>query len=316
VTPARPRRDLVGAAIVLGAAACFATLGPLSEFAHRGGVSSLTFVSWRAVIGAACVGFVLVTARGLGRATGSVPLSRLAGRDRAGVAAAAVANAFLNLSVFIAFQRVGIVLTLLVFYLYPAWVALASVAWFGERLDRIRRAALVTSLAGSVLVVAGAGNLGRLDGLGIALAFVGGIGQTFYVLAARHGYSGIPGAQAAVLTMSGAAAVYVLLAFPFGGATTLLEPMRELGGLWPVLLAGIIGAALPTYLYITGVRRLGPPTASILATFEPVVGVALAAWLLGERPMLAQLAGGLLIIAAGIVLQLRPHAETADHEAV
>jgi drug/metabolite transporter, DME family len=316
VTPARPRRDLAGAAIVLGAAACFATLGPLSEFAHRGGVSSLTFVTWRAALGATCVGGALLAARAMARPTGVVPLRRISPGDRRWVVAAAVANAFLNLSVFVAFQRVGIVLSLLVFYLYPGWVALASVAWFGERLDRVRWGALAMSLAGSVLVVAGAGNVGALDGLGIALAFVAGIGQTFYVLTARHGYAGIPGAQAAVMTMTGAAVVYILLAVGFTGAGTLLEPVRALAGIWPVVLAGIIGAGVPTYLYITGVRRLGPPTASILATIEPVVGVALAAWLLGERPAIAQLLGGLLIVAAGILLQLRPHAEMADHEAV
>jgi drug/metabolite transporter (DMT)-like permease len=316
VTAARPSRDLAGVALVLSAAAGFATLGPLSEFAHRGGVGSLTLVTWRAGVGAACVAAVLLIGHLSGRRTGVVPLQRLASRDRWWVVAAAIANAFLNLAVFIAFQRVGIVLSLLVFYLYPAWVALASVAWFGERLDRLRWGALAMSLAGSVLVVAGAGNLGTLDGLGIALAFIGGIGQTFYVLTARHGYTGIPGAQAAVMTMVGAGAVYVVLAFAFTGATTLLEPTRTLDGLWPVALAGVIGAAVPTYLYITGVRRLGAPTASILATFEPVVGVALAAWLLGERPAPPQLLGGLLIVAAGILLQLRPHAEAADHEAL
>ena len=314
MTRARPPRDVVGAGIVLGAAACFATLGPLSEFAQRGGVSSLTLVAWRVVLGASCVSLVLLMVSLAGRRTGLVPLRSLAARDLRWVVAATIANAFLNLSVFIAFQRAGIVLTLLIFYLYPAWVALASLAWFGERFDRTRWTALAMSLAGSVLVVAGAGNLGTLDGLGVTLAFIGGIGQTFYVMAARHGYSGIPGAQAVVMTMSGAAVIYVLLAIFFTGAVTLLEPMRSFGGLWPVLLAGIVGAAVPTYLYISGVRRLGAPTASILATFEPVVGVALAAVLLGERPALAQLLGGLLIIGAGILLQLRPHVETADHE--
>ncbi|HEX6655494.1 MAG TPA: DMT family transporter, partial [Candidatus Limnocylindria bacterium] len=316
VTPARPRRDLVGAGIVLAAAACFATLGPLSEFAHRGGVGSLTLVAWRVVLGASTVSLVLLTAGLSGRGSGFVSLRSFPARDLRWVVAATVANAFLNLSVFIAFQRAGIVLTLLIFYLYPAWVALASVAWFGERFDRTRWVALAMSLAGSVLVVAGAGSLGTLDGLGVALAFVAGIGQTFYVLAARHGYTGIPAAQAVVMTMSGAALIYILLALFFTGAATLLEPTRSFGGLWPVLLAGIIGAAVPTYLYISGVRRLGAPTAAILATFEPVVGVTLAAVLLGERPALTQLLGGLLIIGAGILLQLRPHAETADHEAL
>jgi drug/metabolite transporter, DME family len=315
VTPARPRRDLVGAAIVLTAAACFATLGPLSEFAHRGGVSSLSFVAWRAALGASSVAGVLLAARALARPASIVPLGRIAARDRRWVVAASVANAFLNLAVFVAFQRVGIVLSLLVFYLYPGWVALASVAWFGERLDGLRWTALAMSLVGSALVVAGAGELGTLDGLGIALAFIGGIGQTFYVLAARHGYAGIPGAQAAVMTMAGAAIVYVLLALALVGGGTLLEPIRTTAAIWPVLLAGVIGAGVPSYLYITGVRRLGPPAASILATIEPVVGVGLAAWLLGERPAIAQLLGGLLIVAAGILLQLRPNADTADHEA-
>lgn len=316
MTASAPRRDLAGAAIVLGAAACFATLGPLSEFAHRGGVSSLTFVAWRAALGASFVGLLLLGLRATGRSPAIVPLRRISARDRRWVIAATVANAILNLSVFIAFQRAGIVLSLLVFYLYPAWVALASVTWYGARLDGVRWAALAMSLAGSVLVVAGAGDIGALDALGIALAFLAGIGQTFYVLSARHGYAGIPGAQAAVMTMSGAALIYVILAFAFTGTSTLLEPGRQLAGLWPVLLAGVVGAGVPTYLYITGVRRLGPPTASILATFEPVVGVGLAAWLLGERPTVAQLAGGLLIIGAGVVLQLRPQAETADHEAI
>jgi len=68
--------------------------------------------------------------------------------------------------------------------------------------------------------------------------------------------------------------------------------------------------------YISGIRRLGAPRAAILANFEPVVGVLLAALLLGERTTAAQLLGGALIIAAGVVLQLRPRAEIAEHEAV
>ena len=71
---------------------------------------------------------------------------------------------------FIAFLRIGIALALLIFYVYPAFVALASVLWFGERLDRLRWAALAISMAGVVLVVAGAGDLGSLDALGIGLA--------------------------------------------------------------------------------------------------------------------------------------------------
>jgi drug/metabolite transporter, DME family len=309
-------RDLAGAGIILVAAACFATLGPLSEFAERGDVSSLALVTWRAGLGAVCVLLFVAARRAVGRPTGIVSLSAIPVRDRWFVVAAAVANTILNLSVFIAFQRVGITLSLLVFYLYPAFVALVSVMWLGERLDRLRWSALVMSLVGSVLVVAGAGRIGELDGLGIGLALLGALGQTFYVLSARHGFARVPGAQAAILTMAGAASLYVVVALLFVGAGTLVQPLAGFASIWPVVLAGVLGAGVPTFLYITGIRRLGAPRAAILATFEPVVGVALAALLLAERPGPLQLLGGLLIIGAGIVLQLRPNADIADHEAV
>jgi len=315
VRPVQPKRDLVGAALVLAAASFFATLGPLAAFAADAGVSSLTLVTWRAGLGALCVLLALTTWRALGNAVAITPLRTLPARDRWSMAGAAVANSILNLSMFIAFARVGITLSLLVFYLYPAFVAIASMAWFGDRLDGLRWAALGLSMVGIVLVVAGAGQIGEVDVIGIGLALVGALGQTFYVLAARHGFARVPGAQAAFLTMAGATAIYVVLAVVLAQAASLLQPLDSAAAFWPVLLTGVIGASLPTFLYITGIRRLGAPRAAILSTFEPVVGVALAAILLGERPGPLQLVGGALIVAAAITLQLRPHAELAEHEA-
>jgi len=118
--------DLGGAGLVILAAACFGTLGPLSEFASRAGVSSLSLVTWRATVGATCM---LLFLAWRATSTGIRPegLSRTAPRDRWAMAAAATANAVLNLAVFVAFVRIGIAMALLIFYLYPAFVALASV---------------------------------------------------------------------------------------------------------------------------------------------------------------------------------------------
>jgi drug/metabolite transporter (DMT)-like permease len=307
--------DLAGAALILLAAACFGILGPISHYAEQGGVSSLTLVTWRAALGAASMVAFIAARRAAGGA-GIVRLGAVPVRDRWFMAAASVANTVLNLAVFVAFLRIGITLSLLVFYLYPAFVALISVVWFGERLQRTRWAALVMSLAGMVLVVAGAGELGQLDALGIGLAFVAALGQTFYVLAARHGFAHVPGSQAAALTMGGAFGLYLLVALLTGALGDLAAPLRSSAALWPVLVAGIVGAGIPTVSYIAGIRRLGAPRAAILANFEPVVGVLLAAVLLGEQPTLVQLLGGALIIVAGVVLQLRPRAEIAEHEAL
>ena len=311
----QPRGGLTGAGLIVLAAVCFATLGPLSRYADEAGVSSLTLVGWRAAIGATMMGaFVAVLwATGVSRPVGFRALPR---RDRWFMLAAAVANTALNLSVFVAFTRISIALALLVFYLYPALVAVVSVLWFGERLDRARWLALGVSLLGLVLVLAGAGGIGEVDALGILLAFLGGLAQVFFVLAARHGFARVPGPQAAGLTMAGAATLYLALSAATGSLGDLAAPAASVPALWPVLVAGVIGAGVPTVAYITGIRMLGPSRAAILATLEPVVGVALAAWLLGERPTLVQLAGGALIVGAAALLQIGSRSTAADHEAV
>jgi drug/metabolite transporter, DME family len=310
-----PPRTTLGTALIVLAATCFGTLGPLSRYAEDAGVGSLALVAWRAGLGAAVMVIFIALGAAFGRRW-AVPLSQIPNRDRALLLAAAGANAILNFSVFTAFLRISIALALLVFYLYPAFVALVSVFWLGERLDRVRWAALGVSLAGLVLVLAGAGGLGSLDLLGIGLAFLGALAQVFYVLAARHGFNHVPGPQAAGLTMAGGGAIYVLAALVTGQAAVLGEPLDSVDSVWPVLVAGVLGAGVPTVSYITGIRLLGAPRAAILATLEPVIGVALAAWLLREQPTLLQLLGGALVLAAAVVLQLRPRAGAAEHEAL
>jgi drug/metabolite transporter (DMT)-like permease len=310
-----PSSAATGTGLIILAAACFATLGPLSRFAEDAGVGSLALVAWRAGLGAASMVLFIAVGVAIGRRA-AVPLRAIPTRDRWFVLLAALANATLNLSVFTAFGRISIALALLVFYLYPALVALASVLWFEERLDALRWAALALSLAGLVLVLAGAGDLGELDLVGIGLAFVGAMAQVFYVLTARHGFSHVPGPQAAALTMGGAMALYVAAAVAIGQGALLAQPLGGLESIWPVLVAGVVGAGVPTVSYITGIRLLGAPRAAILATLEPVIAVGLAAWLLNEQPTPVQLGGGALILVAAVVLQLRPSAWAAEHEAV
>jgi len=307
--------NLLGALLIVIAASSFGVLGPIARIANGAGVSSLALVTWRAGVGAIVV-LVFVAVRAAASSGLWSPWRELPLRDRLLISLAAFTNAALNLGMFVAFLRIGIALALLIFYIYPALVALASVIWFGERLDRLRWAALGISMSGVVLVIAGAGDLGSLDALGIGLAFIGALAQTFYALAAHHGFRAVPGTQAAAVTMGGAAVVYLVIALLIGRLAEMGQPLDSVAALWPVLIAGVLGAGLATVCFIGGIRLLGAPRATILSTLEPVVGVALAAVLFGTLPSPLQFAGGLLIIAAGIVLQLRPSGEIAEHEAI
>jgi drug/metabolite transporter (DMT)-like permease len=312
--PTEPSGGATGAGLIVLAALCFGTLGPITRFADDAGVGSLALVAWRAGIGATAM---LVLLAGLVLIAGRRPQDprSVPARQRWFVLAGAAANLVLNLAMFIAFVRIEIGLSLLLFYLFPAFVAVASVLWFDERLDALRWAALGVSMLGLVLTLAGAGGLGDLDPLGIGLSVMAAFAQAFYVLAARHGFPDVQPIEAAASTMGLAAIGYVGIAVVTGQVAALAAPLASSDALLAVLLAGLVGAAIPTLCFITGIRMLGAPRAAILATLEPVVGVALAAWLLNEQPSPLQLVGGALILVAAVLLQVGGRG-LSEHEAV
>jgi drug/metabolite transporter (DMT)-like permease len=67
---------------------------------------------------------------------------------------------------------------------------------------------------------------------------------------------------------------------------------------WWLATLGILCTALSHTLFITGLRRLSAHAASVIVALEPVYGIALAAWLLGQVPGTRILAGGALIVLA------------------
>ena len=70
------------------------------------------------------------------------------------------------------------------------------------------------------------------------------------------------------------------------------------------MLIALVSTVVAVSAFFAGLRRVGPSEAAILSTFEPPVTVALAFAVLGERLAPAQLAGGALVLAAVVVLQL------------
>lgn len=298
------RRQLLGALIVLTAAACFGTLGPLSRLSFERGMEPIGFVAWRSGVGALLIGALVAVSvrRGLDLA----PLRSLSREARLAVATAALAGIVLNLAIFIAFDRITVALALLGFYTFPIWVTIASGVLHGERLDRPRIAALLLAISGIALVLLaqlGPGATLRFDALGFALALTAAVSQTVYILSVRTAFKSLPTEQLTALVLSSAAIAYLAIALATGGLASVLLPF-SVPDLWPlVLLAGLVGAAVPTLLFLVGIRWIGGIRTAILAMFEPVVGVVLAALLLSEGIGPLQLLGGAIVLIAGAVLQ-------------
>jgi drug/metabolite transporter (DMT)-like permease len=313
----RDRTLLIGSLTVVAAASGFGMLGVLASFAYDAGFDPMSFVAWRAAFGTLIV--VLFAAWRINRGRAFVAPWRLSATGRAAFVTAAFTALVLNLGMFYAFDRATVAIVLLGFYTYPALVAAYEIATGHEPLDAVRVAALTFSLGGMVLVVAGgltAGGDVRVDPLGIVLALVAAVAQAIFILVSRFGYSAIPAEQAMGWIIGTTMASCAVLTLLGGGAAVLALPLREPSALAIAAFTGIFAAGIPSILFLTGIRAIGGTRTGVLMLFEPVVGVALAALILGESLQPIQAVGGLAILAGAIVLQRSsPVAEAAGRKA-
>jgi drug/metabolite transporter, DME family len=299
------RPPVTGFVIVVIAASLFGMLGPLSRFAYDAGMQPLAFVTWRAGIGLLATA-VFVGWRVARRGEHITRLHELDRGARLSLAVAAVMGFTLNLAMFIAFDLVTVALALLGFYTYPVIVALVNVALGREVLDRPRIVALGLAVAGMIAVVASqldpAAGI-RLDAVGFGLALSAAVSQAVFVVISRTGYRRVPADQAMGVLLATTVVLAIPVAILTGATATLTFPLRDPSVLPILVFTGLFAAAIPSILFLTGIRLIGGTRAGILMLFEPVVGVALAAVLLDEHLAPIQIVGGLAILAAAVILQ-------------
>jgi drug/metabolite transporter (DMT)-like permease len=294
-----------GSLLALVAASMFGTLGPLSRFAADAGLGALGFVAWRAGIGALVLALGIAATGGARASIGS--LRGLDGEGRRTLGVAALMGCTLNIAIFIAFGRITIALALMLFYTYPAIVAVVSVATGRETLTRARLFALLLASAGVALVLLGGlGTSGgiRIDVLGVALAFSAALSQTVFITISRTGYRSVPPESATLVILVGSALGALAAALVAGSLGDLATPGTAADA-WPfILVAGVFAAAIPSVLFLSSIRRIGGTRTGILMLWEPVVGVVLAALLLHEALVPAQLLGGVFVLGAAFMLQV------------
>lgn len=297
------RAGLLGAILVVIGAALFGTLGIASRFAYDLGVQPFAFVAWRAGVGA--VGIALALLATVGPRAVWRNLEGAGRRALVTLALGVLLGASLNLAMFLAFDRTTIALALLGFYTYPAMVAGASGLLGREPIDSGRVVALALALAGMIAVVLG--GLGtteavRVDALGIALGLAAAGFQATFVLTSR-GFAAVRADVAMGTILAGSALVAAVVSIAASGTAALLQPLGHPPVLLLLAVVGLFAAALPSVLFLTGIRWIGGVRTGILMLFEPVVGVVLAAVLLGERLQPLQVAGGATILLAALIVQ-------------
>lgn len=274
-----------GVVWIVASATGFGAMAIFAKLAYRDGVSLATMLFLRFAI----AGTLLAS---LGIVQG---MRWPRGRDLAWLVAMGalgyVGQAYCYFSA-LQYASAGVVALLL--YLYPAIVTILSALLFGWPIGRGRTWAVALALAGTALTVGGdlhSQTWGIVLGAGAALIY------SAYILAGAGVMQRIAPFPAATVVMLSAAVVYGVAA----GREGLVLPSGT-GGWLAVVAIALFSTLLAILGFFKGMERLGAADASTLSTLEPLVTLALAAFVLDEAIGAVQLLGSVLILAAVIYL--------------
>ena len=282
----------MGAALCLLSAAGFGCMAIFGKLAYDEGVDVWGLLLVRFGLAALVLGAVAAL-RGATR--GLAPRAVAAGLMMGAVGYATQAGLY-----FLALERMDASLLSLLLYTFPAMVTLAALMIGRERPTPQRLAALAIASAGTALVLAGAGT-GALDPLGTVLALCAAFAYTVYILTGDRVVADVPPLALSALVCAGATATFLVISLARGGPELAFgaEAWVWLGA---IALVSTVAAII---MFFAGLARVGPSTAAILSTVEPVVTVALAAAAFGEVLTAVQLLGGALVLASVVVLNVR-----------
>jgi drug/metabolite transporter (DMT)-like permease len=227
---------------------------------------------------------------------GRRPLLPAAGERWRALSLGLVGYAFESVLFYSALERGSAAAVALLFYSYPAMVAVVELATGRVRLAGRVATALALSVVGAVLVVS-AGEEVTITVAGIAFALAAAASFTVYLLASARA---TPRTEA--LTNGAWVAVGASLSIVVFGALGGGGGLEAPGPSWWLMLVNGAATAAAFTLLFAAVRRMGASRTAIVMTMEAVSAVVLGAVLLGERLGPRQALGGGAIVAATLLV--------------
>lgn len=206
--------------------------------------------------------------------------------------------AFLLYSVSFVYGRVAIVI--LLFFLTPVWSTLIGRFVLGWRTPGLRLLAIAVGIAGLCLMLGAEGTWPVPRSLGEWLALVSGLLWSVATTGMRARTRITTGLASFVFALGAVVAALFLapLLAPFPHEIPVYQVMVALG--WALVAGGLWwGASLTVLMWAA--PQIDPARTGILLMAEVLVGAASAALLAAEFLGPLELAGGALVLAAGIL---------------
>jgi len=279
-----------GALLALSSAAGFATLPIFIKFSYAAGANTLTILTTRFILAAACL-WLILHLRNISPVINKKLGFQLCLLGIVGYGAMSAAFAA-------SLQYLPASLSSMLLYMYPAIVSLLALVMGDDQLNWQKFVALIICFSGLFLILgvsfAGVSLIGVLCGIVSAIVY------SLYILVGNRLLKNVDSLVATTYVCTAAAATFALTSLISGEFIFELPVTGWITLLAMALLSTIVGIVC----FFAAMTYIGPANASIISIAEPVLTVFMSILLLGEKITPPQLGGGLLILIGILILQL------------
>jgi drug/metabolite transporter (DMT)-like permease len=274
------------------ASTLFGLNGSLSRLLFDDGISPITLVEFRMLIGAICLLAVLVIwqRRGL-----KVPR-----RSWGWIVAFGLSLAMVTYTYFVAISRLPLAIALVIQFTAPAWMVFGVAIW-RRRLPSAYVLAALGLTFGGVMLLTGLwrAGLNGLDAIGLLYCLLAVVAYIVYLLLGRQVGKSIPSLSATAYGALVASIFWFSVQPPWAIQANTWMPYH----LILILLVGIIGMAIPFSLVLGSLRRIDPTRVGIASMLELVAGGIIAYFWLGQHLDFLQMMGCMLVMGGITILQ-------------
>ncbi len=204
-----------------------------------------------------------------------------------------------NYTFYMAVNLTTVGIAILMQYTAPAMVAIYVLLSKQEHISRVKLFSILLSLAGSAIMLGAFNPHLHITMIGIFFGILSAACFAFFNIYYKIASNRYSVWTAVTWTLISAGAFWIILDVIAG-----INPGHIRTSEISVLIAfSVSSIVIPYFFYFTGLKYLVPSTAIIVATLEPVVAIVTSFIFLGESLALSQIAGGIFIVSAVILLE-------------
>lgn len=284
---------LNGYLMIIVASVLFGFNGSLSRLLFDDGVSPITLVEFRMLIGGVCLLIVLIAGwrKGL----------RIPRRSWGWIIAFGLSLAMVTYTYFVAISRLPIAVALVIQFSATAWMTLGEALW-RRRMPSIYILIALGLTFGGVLLITSiwSKNLSGLDGIGLLYANLALVTYIAYLLLGRRVGRDVPSLTATAYGAVIAGVFWLCVQPPWTIPTNTWLPRH----IPLIVLVGIFGMAIPFTLTLASLRHIDATRVGIVGMLELVAAGIIAYLWLGQSLDFWKIGGCFLVLVGITVLQM------------